>query len=253
MAETKKGSNYDIFKMDALKRFLTYEQAPLIRRLNLDADEQYIYITFCGRYYRIGRTEPLMEYRNVWQADGSCCDAADQRKLDADAGKEADTGKETDAGKEADAWKEADTWKEADANAVLTICDLLCHTEEPVLVSGTFTTLEGLNRVKAGSGTILGEGFYGKTELFFNDHVRELAAACEVLGGVPMGKGDVAYRIPLFGSLALQISFYEADDEFPAKLTFFLDKDICKYLFYETLWYMIGFVMDTLKEIIESI
>ncbi|MCQ2510832.1 MAG: DUF3786 domain-containing protein [Lachnospiraceae bacterium] len=222
MAETKKGSNYDIFKMDALKRFLTYEQAPLIRRLNLDADERYIYITFCGRYYRIGRTEPLMEYRNVWQADGSSCDAAD-------------------------------AWKEADANAVLTICDLLCHTEEPVLVSGTFTTLEGLNRVKAGSGTILGEGFYGKTERFFNDHVRELAAACEVLGGVPMGKGDVAYRIPLFGSLALQISFYEADDEFPAKLTFFLDKDICKYLFYETLWYMIGFVMDTLKEIIESV
>lgn len=229
MGETgKKGSNYDIFKMDALKRFLTYEQAPLIRRLNLDADEQYIYITFCGRFYRIGRREPLMEYRNAWLADASGCDAMDQGEKDADA------------------------WKEADANAVLTICDLLCHTEEPVLLSGTFTTLEGLNRVKAGSGTILGDGFYGSTERYFNEHVKELAAACKTLGGVPMGKGDVAYRIPLFGSLALQISFYEADDEFPAKLTFFLDKEICTYLFYETLWYMIGFVMDTLKEIIET-
>lgn len=239
MAE--KGSNYDIFKMDALKRFLTYEQESLIKRLNLEADELYIYVVFCGRKYRIGRNEPVMEYQNLYgrKADEDSEEVVSGNSFELVSGNLSD---QTGSG-----------WKEADANGVLTICDLLCHTEDPIVLSGTFTTLEGLNRVKAGSGTILGDGFYGSTERYFDGHVKELSVACEMLGGVPMGKGDVAYRIPLFGSIALQISFYESDDEFPAKLTFFLDKDICDYLFFETLWYMIGFVMETLKEIMEGV
>lgn len=218
---SKKGSNYDIFKMDALKRFLTYDQKQLIHRLNLDADDNFIYVQFGGRLYRIGRHAALMEWQPL-SANMSVTGSPDL------------------------------PWHEADSNAVLTICDLLCHTEDPFVLSGTFTTLEGLNRVKAGSGKTLGDSFFARTENELDGHVKELAAACEALGGVPMGKGDVAYRIPLFGPLALQISFYESDDEFPAKLTFFLDQDICKFLFFETLWYMIGLMMGILKEEMEA-
>ncbi len=208
---TKRESNYDKFKNDALVRFLTYEQEPLIRRLNLTADQTYIYVPFCGREYRIHREEPVMEFRNFYE--------------------------------------ESSDWAEANANAVLTICDLLCHTEEPIQLSGTFTTLEGLNRVKGGnSSTTLGDGFFSEREKFFDQHVPEIRNACQTLGAVPMGKGDIAYRIPLFGSLALQISFYESDDEFPAQLTYFMDQKICDYLFYETLWYMINLVMEQIVE-----
>lgn len=215
MADQERISNYDKFKMDALARFLTYDQEKLIQRLNLQADEEYIYVPFCGRDYRIGRQSPSMEY--VSSFPGKCC-----------------------------------LWKEANSNAVLTICDLLCHTADPIFLSGTVTTLEGLNRVKGGSTTILGDGFYGNVEKFFDGKTSELAKVCEMLEGVPMGKGDVAYKIPLFENISLQISFYESDDEFPAKLTFFLDQDICKYLFYETLWYMIILVMEVLMELMED-
>ncbi len=230
--ENKIESNYDKFKYDALVRFLTYEQEPLIRRLNLQADEQFIYITFCGREYRISRSEPVMEYRNLY-AFGADCGSSD-------------------AGSTADGASAADQpcWQEANANAVLTILDLLCHTEDPIALSGTFTTLEGLNRVRGGNAsTTLGDGFFTKREQFFDEHVEEIKKACEVLGAVPMGKGDIAYRIPLFGPVSLQISFYESDDEFPAQLTYFMDQKICDFLFYESLWYMINLVMEQIEEI----
>ncbi|MDO4491071.1 MAG: DUF3786 domain-containing protein [Lachnospiraceae bacterium] len=200
-------SNYDKFKRDALVRFLTYDQDALIRRLGLEADEEYIYITFCQKQYRLHRGQPLMEIKHP-------C-----------------------------------SWLEADSNAVLTICDLLCHTPDPIRLSGNYTSLESLNRVKGGTtSTQLGDGFFGKGVKLFDGACEDLAAACRSLGGVPMGKGDVAFRIPLFGNIALQLSFYESDDEFPAQLTVFLDSDICNYLFFETLWYMVGMVLETITE-----
>lgn len=209
-------SNYDKFKNDALVRFLTYEQEPLISRLKLKADETYIYVTFCSREYRIHRQEPLMEYRNLYG--------------------------------------NRENWTEANANAVLTILDLLCHTEKAVELSGNYTTLEGLNRVQAGTASrTLGDGFFSERIRFFNNHVEEVKKACETLGGVSMGKGDIAYRIPLFGAIALQFSFYEEDDEFPAQLTYFMDEKICDFLFYETLWYMVNLVMEQIEEIVDSI
>ncbi len=238
----KKESNYDKFKKDALVRFLTYDQESLIRRLNLQADENWIYVPFCGREYRISRREPVMEYRTMYNAAMDTVNpaAAVQTKSD-EYGRNSDTP----------AADQCICWKEAESNGVLTICDLLCHTEEPIQLSGTYTTLEGLNRVKGGNASVLGDGYHSHYAEYFNQHVQELRSACEKLGAVPMGKGDAAYRIPLFGSVALQISFYEEDDEFPAQLTFFMDQEICSYLFYETLWYMINLVMDILKEIME--
>lgn len=228
----KKESNYDKFKRDALVRFLTYDQEPLIRRLHLDADDTWIYISFCGRQYRLHRSLPLMERKALGITS---MEQRDQGTVSAEQG-----SGETLSLPECE-------WQEADCNAVLTICDLLCHTTEPIQLSGSFTTLEGLNRVKGGTVSTLGDGFYRSTEACFDKHLQELKKACESLGGVPAGKGDAAYRIPLFGSIALQISFYESDDEFPAQLTFFLDQKICSYLFYETLWYLILLVMDELK------
>ncbi len=216
-SENIRESNYDVFKKDALRRFLTYDQDKLIRRLTLKSDEKYIYIPFFGREYRMNRQEPEAEYRDIYPG--------------------ADPGAD---------------WKEANSNAVLTLCDLLCHTDEPISLSGTYLTLEGLNRVKGGNGGVLGNGFYQKTAEYFDLHLGGLKRACEVLGGIPAGKGDAAYCLPLFGSFSMQLSYYQSDDEFPAQLTFFYDQNICNYLFYETLWYLNNLILDMLKELIDS-
>ena len=209
----KPESNYDIFKRNALKRFLTFNHNKIISRLNLDADDDYIYITFFKKLYRIGIQNPVMDYQNP----------------------------------------NDNSWYEADCNAVMTICDLLCHSEEPIVLSGELSTLQGLSTLKSSStSSTLGDGLFGQREQFINDHIKEMAVACEAMGGVPVGKGDLAYSLPLFGDIRLQFSFYEADDEFPATLTFFLDSYICKFMHYESLWYMIGLVLQDLTDYINK-
>lgn len=211
MAERE--SNYDKFKMQALKRFLTYEQEPLIQRLKLVANDEWIYVHFLDQDYRIHRSKPCMEFR----LENSC-----------------------------------EAWKEADANAVLTICDLLCHTEDPIVLSGYYKTVESLNRVKGGSSTILGGGIHERYGKLFDGKADKLRKACEQLHGEPMGKGDVAYRIPLFEDMSMLFSFYESDDEFPAKMTIMYDENICTYLFYETIWYLANLVVNRMTELIEA-
>lgn len=234
---SERESNYEIFKRDALNRFLTYDQEQLIRRLHLKENATYIYINFLDREYRISRQVPMMEYRTIKSevevhSEDNAPDTADV------------TGITTAAD---------DSWREADTNSVLTICDLLCHTEKPLVLSGDWRTLEGLNRVKAGTKqTTLGDGFYAKYEKFFDANIEQFDAACRKMGGVRMGKGDVAYRIPIYESIGLYISFYASDDEFPAKVTFFLDRDICEFMFYESLWYMIHLVLDILMGYMEG-
>lgn len=204
----KPKSNYDIFKANALKKFLEYDHDKIVNRLNLNSDENYIYIEFFNKLYRVGRHKPVMEHQN-----------------------------------------KNNNWCESDCNAVLTICDLLCHTEDPIQLSGELNTLQGLNTVHSSSTSgSLGDSFFSEKENFFNEHLHEIAIACEAMGGIPAGKGDLAYSLPLYGDIRLQFSFYKADDEFPATLTFYFDTDICKYLFYETLWYLIILVLEELTK-----
>lgn len=207
----KPTDNYEIFRMQALQRFLTFDQAPLIRRLNLTFDDQWIYIPYLGTQYRLHRTEPAMD-----------------RQTDTD-------------------------WFPASCNETLTICDLLCHTTEPICLSGQYCSLESLNRVKGGTASAtLGRGFYQKTADFFDGKEALLKKACEFYGGTPGGKGDVAYTIPLSSGIGVHISYYGSDDEFPAQLSLFFDRDICQYLHYETLYYAAGHLLQCLTQRVEK-
>jgi len=60
--------NYDI-QVDIGKRiFLEYDQEQIIRKYRLDADRQYIYLTYLNTPCRINRqTGGIEEYINMWQ------------------------------------------------------------------------------------------------------------------------------------------------------------------------------------------
>ena len=53
--------NYAIQVQQAKKRFLTYDQDALIRKLRLEADEQYLYIPMLSQRHRIRRDNGDME------------------------------------------------------------------------------------------------------------------------------------------------------------------------------------------------
>lgn len=59
-------SNYDVMRDQMEKEFLIYDQQKMIQKYDLKHDEEYIYITFIGRNYRVSRSTGRVE----WTADG---------------------------------------------------------------------------------------------------------------------------------------------------------------------------------------
>ena len=53
--------NYQVQAMQAKSRFLTYDQDEIIRRLQLDADDNYLYLPMLSRRHRICRKTGHME------------------------------------------------------------------------------------------------------------------------------------------------------------------------------------------------
>jgi len=219
----KPESNYEVSKQNALERFLTYNQERIIHRLGLQSDDAYIYIEYCKCIYRLDRKKPNLERSNVIIMGGS------------------------------NDYSAPGFWKETDFNEALTLCDLLCHTDEPIILSEDYVPLQSLNKVQGGSTqTTLGKGFFKSTEQFFDGKGKLLRRACESLGGIAAGKGDVAYEIPLFEPIHARFSFYDSDEEFEAKVTIMFPSDICNYLYFETLWYASVTILDRLKALISA-
>lgn len=150
-------------------------------------------------------------------------------------------------------WSEDDfqTCTEGDFNEALTIYDLLCDSKENCKVSGEYINLQSLSALQSSSKK-LGDGlFHGKDIIF--DHKEELLCkACEKLGGVKAGKGDVAYELPLFDFLPCRIQFWNSDEEFEANLQVFMDKNVLDFIRYETVWYAVGHLMKRLTEELKS-
>lgn len=149
-------------------------------------------------------------------------------------------------------WSEDEfkTSVEGDFNEALTIYDLLCDSKEHCHKSGDFINLKSLSALQSSSKN-LGDGlFFGKEKLF--DHKEEvLCHACEKLGGIKAGKGDVAYEIPLFDFVSCRIQFWNSDEEFEAQLQIFLDKNILEFIKYETVWYAVSHLIKRLTEELE--
>ena len=82
--------------------------------------------------------------------------------------------------------------------------------------------------------------------------IEALAEACRALGGVPEGKGDVAYRIQVFPFLPVIIQFWNSDEEFEPELQFLWDTNVLQYLHFETLWYVMGHMVKRLREMVEN-
>ena len=203
----KRISNYEITKRRVQGDFLKYDQEKMIRKFNLQSDENYLYIKFIGHLYRIDRKTGYLE----WSENGFV------------------------------------TCEEGDFNEALTIYDLLCDSKENCQASGDYINLKSLSALQASSKK-LGDGLFdGKDKIF--DHQNEaLCRACENLGGSKVGKGDVAYEIPLFDFLACRIQFWNSDEDFDAQLQVFTDKHILQFMRYETVWYAQSHLMKRLTE-----
>lgn len=139
--------------------------------------------------------------------------------------------------------------QEADFNTVLTIYDILCYSKADAKASLEYLLLPSLSRVQ-NTSSYAGEGFFKSTEKLLTGHERELEQACIALGGVRYGRGDVSYLLPLYKDLKIILSFWSADDDFPAQLQYMFDSNALDFMHYETCWYAISYITDCIKEFI---
>lgn len=124
-------SNYEIMKNQMSAEFLKYDQKKMITKFSLLHDEQYIYIRFVGREYRISRSTG----RAAWSEDHFL------------------------------------TETEADYNEAMTIYDVLCYSKENCSLAGKFcptNMLKGTVQTMGGSSSFFqksADQFAGKTAL----------------------------------------------------------------------------------------
>ena len=141
--------------------------------------------------------------------------------------------------------------KPAGYNEVMSIYDMLSYSgDRPVTLSGQWESMGNLSGIKGGThkeGSVLN----GVAD-FFAGKTTELAEACMELGGVPEKKGDVGYILPVFDFFPVYFQFWDAYEEFPAQISFFLDKNARQFVHYETIWFMLSFVTEKLKDKVSS-
>lgn len=130
---------------------------------------------------------------------------------------------------------------------VLSIFDLLCHSRKRFQPSGNWAPV---NSLKGRPRTIgVGTGLYESSSRIFDADTAKFRAACEKSGGTPEKFGDIGYRFRVFDSMSVILKFYQSDEEFPAQATILWDENTLDSIYYETAFYIAGFLLHTLEEL----
>lgn len=208
---SSKRNNYEQMRDQMRPAFLKYDQKEMIRKFDLEHDEAYLYIRFCGRMYRIGRTTGMVE----WSED------------------------------------HFNTATQGNFNECMTIYDVLCNSKRDCSLSGVFAptgSLKGVVLTRMSAGNIADH----RLSEYFDSHMDLLERACISLGGVPDGKGDLSYRIPVFDFLPVRFVFWRADEDFPAQVRMLWDTNIQSFMHFETIWYAAGHLLSRIEECMKA-
>lgn len=205
-------NNYETMRDQMRPYFLSFDQEEMIRKFDLEHDNNYLYIRFCSRTYRIGRRSGIVE----WSEDRFRSSS------------------------------------EGDFSECMTIYDILCYSKPDRFLSGEYapsSSLKGIVYTGMNAGSAMGPN---QTAEYFDAHMSQLEQACIALGGIPEGKGDLAYRIPMFDFLPIRFSFWRADEDFPPEVRVLWDTNVLHYMHFETLFYAAGHLLKRMEELIKK-
>ena len=134
----------------------------------------------------------------------------------------------------------------ATPNQTLIVFDMLCNPVGEPHTAGRWCTMSEMSGASSSPGE---GGLFDKRIAAFAGHADELRAACRALGAKEVPGGEVSFVIDVFDGLPVWMQFWDADDEFPASMTFHWDSATRLYLHFETLWYILFEVMDRLERL----
>lgn len=146
-------------------------------------------------------------------------------------------------------WSDDDflTERKADYNEAMTIYDVLCCSEDNCSLTGEWVNAGSLSAIRGGN-LKKGPDFFKDAAEPFAGKAQALSRSCEALGGKKLEKGDVAYEFQLFPFLPVILRFWDLDEEFPASMQILVDKNILKYMHYETLMFAVSHLLNRLKD-----
>ena len=135
-------------------------------------------------------------------------------------------------------------WRKADYNSAMTIYDYLCDSKPYCHASGEFVTIQSLQAVITSR---IGGTMFDSMAEFINQNPAAICRACQAMGGQKTGKGDLSYQFPVLADLQMRLSFWHSDEDFPASLEIFWDKNVLDYIRFETTYYAAGYIMSELR------
>lgn len=208
----KSASNYDLQVDIAKGIFLEYGQEVMIRKFQLEAEADWIYLTYLNTPCRISRkTGAVEEYiENRWQECRSFSTVMTVYDLLC-----------YHKGETAPAL--AGQW-----------CAVGTFVVTGVTETDTFTKKYA---------TV----FDGHTE-----ELRLAAQRLGGILQPPMAGADVTCLIPVTPFFPVLLQFWEADEEFPPKLMLLWDRNTDKFLHFETTFYLQGDLLERLKSCMEG-
>ena len=200
-------SNYVKMRDASRRLFLGYDQDAMIARWSLEHDDAFLYVSYMGQRLKIDRRTGALSHAQP-PAPGE--------------------------------YRGGDFINES-----MALFDLLTLSPTRPRPRGEWTSISTL-------GGIIGAGHdrtlsHEPTAAGFSGRLPTLARACERLGGVPCGKADVGYAIPVCMDFQILFQFWDGDDEFPANIKYLFDANALQFMHYETLWYVMGTLAERLK------
>lgn len=200
-------SNYEKQVYIGREYFLKYDQNMLIKKYGLEHDKDYLYLKYIGTEYRIRRADGAIEY------------------------------------------EEGQEWKVCkEYTIVMTIYDLLCYSGEETLPSLTGQWQPVAGFAAAGSSPSA-EVFAKKYEKAFSGKTEEVKQACLKLGGIcqpRLAGADLTFEMPIVPYYSVLFQYWDADEEFLAKILILWDKVSMSYLHFETTYYLQGDLLDAI-------
>ena len=138
-----------------------------------------------------------------------------------------------------------------DPSDAMTIFDYLCDSHRDRCLSGEFIAMANFGH-QFHSG-LLESGAPSALERQADQDLPGFCRACRALGGEPVTGGDAGFRLRFFPDLPVVLRFWASDEEFPAQLRFYWDKNTLFYLRYETMYYALGILQSRLLYLINQV
>ena len=203
--------NYDLQVDKAKKIFLDYDHAMIIRKYALDADENWVYLTYLNTPYRISRTDGTVESfcQKDWQ---ECRDYSTVMTI-------------------------YDLLCYHKGASLPPLADNWCAV-------GTFV-VAGVTKTETFTGK------YAKFFNDRLEELRSACVKMGGVLQTPVAGADLTCKFWVTPFFPVLLQFWNGDEEFTAKLLILWDGNTLQFMHYETTFYLQGDLLERLKNYIK--